>query len=228
MLDHRPPNLSTSVTRSGAIAVVATLALAAACWLVALRRMSGMDNGVATELGSFGVFIAVWVPMMAAMMLPGAVPTVMRRARSVSAARSVALFDVLYLAVWAVVGIPVYALYRPHSTVTAGVLVIAAGIYELTPMKSRCRRRCRNGLRVRGVRVRLSRFEHRADGGLHRAGPHERDLDGDRRRRHGRSKDLSCAIRRRRAGRARDCFARRPRRRHATVDSRPDVIHVNR
>jgi predicted metal-binding membrane protein len=37
----------------------------------------------------------------------------------------------------------VHALYRPHSTVTAGVLVIAAGIYELTPMKSRCRRRCR-------------------------------------------------------------------------------------
>ena len=143
MLDHRPPTLSTPVTRSGAIAVVATLALAAACWLVALRRMSGMDNGVATDLGSFGAFIAVWVPMMAAMMLPGAVPTVMRRARSVSAARSVALFDVLYLAVWAVVGIPVYALYRPHGTVTAGVLVISAGIYELTPMKARCRRRCR-------------------------------------------------------------------------------------
>ena len=228
MLDHRPPTLSTSVTRSGAIAVVATLALAAACWLVALRRMSGMDNGVATDLGSFGAFIAVWVPMMAAMMLPGAVPTVMRRARSVSAARSVPLFVVLYLAVWAVVGIPVYVLYRPHSTVTAGVLVIAAGIYELTPDEVAVPAPLPNGGRVRGVRVRLPRFEHRTDGGLHRAGPHERDMDGDRRRRPGRSKGLSGATRRRRAGRARDRCARRPRSRYATVDSRPDVIHVNR
>jgi predicted metal-binding membrane protein len=34
-------------------------------------------------------------------------------------------------------------LYRPHGTATAGALVIAAGIYELTPLKARCRRRCR-------------------------------------------------------------------------------------
>ncbi|HEY2297160.1 MAG TPA: DUF2182 domain-containing protein [Jatrophihabitans sp.] len=105
--------------------------------------MRGMDMGVATDLGSFGVFVAVWVPMMAAMMLPGAVPTVMRRAWSMSAARSLPLFVVTYVAVWAVVGIAVYLLYRPHGTAAAGVLVIATGVYELTPLKTRCRRRCR-------------------------------------------------------------------------------------
>jgi predicted metal-binding membrane protein len=36
--------------------------------------MNGMDMGTATQLGSFGSFIAVWVVMMAAMMLPTATP----------------------------------------------------------------------------------------------------------------------------------------------------------
>ena len=38
--------------------------------------------GVATELGSFAFFVALWVSMMAAMMLPGAVPAVLRRAHA--------------------------------------------------------------------------------------------------------------------------------------------------
>jgi hypothetical protein len=41
-----------------------------------------MDMGVATELGSLAFFVALWVSMMAAMMLPGAVPAVLRRAHA--------------------------------------------------------------------------------------------------------------------------------------------------
>jgi len=41
-----------------------TLALAAACWVVAVDRMDGMDTGAATELGSLAFFAAAWVPMM--------------------------------------------------------------------------------------------------------------------------------------------------------------------
>ncbi len=37
----------------------------------------------------------------------------------------------------------VYAVYRPHGTVAAGLVVIAAGLYELTPAKRRYRARCR-------------------------------------------------------------------------------------
>jgi len=55
----------------------------------------------------------------------------------------VPLFVASYLAVRTVVGVAVYALYRPHGTVTAGGVVIAAGVYELTPIKRRFRRRCR-------------------------------------------------------------------------------------
>ena len=36
-----------------------------------------------------------------------------------------------------------YALDRPHATLAAGVVVIAAGVYELTPVKRHFRRRCR-------------------------------------------------------------------------------------
>ena len=129
------------------VALTATLGLAAAAWVVAVRQMNGMDMGVATELGSFTFFIALWAWMMAAMMLPGALPAVSKRARRAAAVRAVPLFVASYLAVWTLVGVAVYALYRPHGSLAAGALVIAAGLYELTPLKQRFRRRCREGVR---------------------------------------------------------------------------------
>jgi predicted metal-binding membrane protein len=105
-----------------------------------------MDMGVATPLGSFGFFVIVWVSMMAAMMLPGAVPAVVRRTRATGRLGAVPLFVGSYLGVWIVVGLAVYALYRPHSSVVAGVVAIAAGVYELTPLKQHCRRLCRESV----------------------------------------------------------------------------------
>ena len=125
------------------VALIVTLGIAGASWVVAVRRMSGMNMGVATPLGSFGFFVIVWVSMMAAMMLPGAVPAVVRRTRATGRMRAVPLFVGSYLAVWIVVGLAVYALYRPHSSVVAGAVAIAAGVYELTPLKQHCRRLCR-------------------------------------------------------------------------------------
>jgi predicted metal-binding membrane protein len=124
-------------------AAVWTLGLAAVCWVFVVRQMSGMDMGTETELGSFGFFAAVWVSMMAAMMLPGAVPAVARVGRGLAAP----LFAASYVAVWALFGLAVYALYRPHGAVAAGVLTIAAGLYELTPLKRECRRRCQRDVR---------------------------------------------------------------------------------
>jgi predicted metal-binding membrane protein len=125
-------------------ALIATLGLAAASWFFSVRQMSGMDMGVATPLGSFAFFVVLWVSMMAAMMLPGAAPAVLRRARS--EVRAVPLFVVSYLAVWTLVGVAVYAAYRPHGAAVAGVVAIAAGIYELTPLKQHFRRRCRESV----------------------------------------------------------------------------------
>ena len=131
------------VSPAAAVALTATLGLAAACWAVAVWQMSGMAMGVATQLGSFGFFIAVWVAMMAAMMLPGAAPAVLRRARDWSGARAMPRFAVSYLAVWALAGVVVYEVDRPHGTLVAGVVTLAAGLYEFTPVKQHFRRRCR-------------------------------------------------------------------------------------
>ena len=129
-------------TAATAAALTATLGLAAACWVIAVRQMSGMDMGVATRLGSFAFFAAAWVTMMAAMMLPGAVPAVVRRVQASGLIRGMPLFLGSYLAVWALAGVAVYALYRPHGFAAAGAVVIAAGAYEFTPLKQHFRRRC--------------------------------------------------------------------------------------
>ena len=138
------PRAGTAAT---AAALTATLGLAAASWVVAVRQMNGMDMGVATELGSFAFFIALWMWMMAAMMLPGVAPAVLRRAHASGRVRAVPPFVGSYLAVWTLVGVAVYGLYRPHGSFAAGAVAIAAGVYELTPLKRHFRRRCRESVR---------------------------------------------------------------------------------
>jgi predicted metal-binding membrane protein len=144
--DTSVPALPAAVTRAtpaaAAAALTGTLGLAAGCWVITVWQMNGMDMGTATQLGSFGFFIGAWVAMMAAMMLPGAAPAVLRRARD-GGVQAVPLFVGSYLAVWALAGVAVYAVYRPHGTVAAGVVVIAAAVYEITPIKRHFRRRCR-------------------------------------------------------------------------------------
>ena len=140
------PAPPAAVTRAPPVATAAaltgTLGLAAACWVIAVWQMNGMGMGTATPLGSFGFFIGVWVAMMAAMMLPGAAPAVLRRARA-GGVRAVPVFAGSYLAVWALAGVAVYAAYRPHGTLAAGAVVIAAAVYEVTPLKRHFRQRCR-------------------------------------------------------------------------------------
>jgi predicted metal-binding membrane protein len=135
--------MTSARTAASAAALTATLGLAAASWVVAVRQMNGMDMGVATRLGSFAFFVALWVAMMAAMMLPGAAPAVVRRAQAGGRVRAVPLFVGSYLAVWTLVGVGVYAAYRPHGSFVAGAVAIAAGAYEFTPLKRHFRRRCR-------------------------------------------------------------------------------------
>ena len=147
MADHGFATFAAAKTGTTAAALTATLGLAAASWGIAVWQMHGMDMGAATRLGSFAFFIAVWVAMMAAMMLPGAAPAVLRLTQGSGGVRAVPLFIGSYLAIWALLGIAVYALYRPHGYVAAGVVVIAAGVYELTPVKRHFRRRCRDTVR---------------------------------------------------------------------------------
>jgi predicted metal-binding membrane protein len=129
--------------------------VAAVCWVLAARRMSGVDMGPGADLGTFSFFAATWATMMAAMMLPSALPAVLANDREARRAPPV-LFIVSYLAVWMVVGIVVFFAYRGArgaqlgflewdrgGAYVAGAAVVAAGIYELTPVKRACLHRCR-------------------------------------------------------------------------------------
>jgi predicted metal-binding membrane protein len=149
-------------------ATVAPMLLAAALvtWIVAVQRMRGMDAGPGTDLGGLGWFMGIWVTMMAAMMFPSAAPMVLlfNRVSSERAKRGQAfvptwIFALSYLAVWAVYGLAAYGLYRlvvrfdfgfldwdRAGPYVAGGAIVAAGLYELTPLKSVCLRHCRSPL----------------------------------------------------------------------------------
>jgi predicted metal-binding membrane protein len=93
-----------------------------------------------------GLWIGAWTVMMAAMMLPSAAPLVLLYGGRTKAADSTLLMTG-YLLVWAAAGLAAYAVdsrvMDPPDGVVAGVL-IAAGIYQFTPLKNACLRRCRN------------------------------------------------------------------------------------
>jgi predicted metal-binding membrane protein len=128
------------------VVVTGTLGIAVASWVVTVRQMRGMDMGAATDLGSLAFFMGVWISMMAAMKLPGAVPALLRFVRPNGRAIMAPLFAGSYLAIWTLVGLAVYAAYRPHGSSAAAALTIAAGIYELTPLKRNCRQLCRESV----------------------------------------------------------------------------------
>jgi predicted metal-binding membrane protein len=124
---------------AGAALLVATVA---AWTAVILSSDDGMDM-----MPGAGAYLASWTVMMAAMMLPSVAPFALLYARGASNAAAPTLLVTGYLALWAAIGVGAYALDRAlgmaDAKATAGVLV-AAGLYQLTPVKDACLRRCRS------------------------------------------------------------------------------------
>src|SRR4051812_41195909 len=129
---------------------------AAVAWAFTVERMRGMDDGPGTDLGGLGFYLGIWVTMTAAMMLPSAAPAARQLARRASFAPTL-LFTGGYLAVWTAYGVLAYGLYRligeldvgqlawdRSGPYAAGAVIVAAGLYELTPYKRRSLRRCRS------------------------------------------------------------------------------------
>jgi predicted metal-binding membrane protein len=140
-------------------AAVAVVAAAAIAWAVTVERMHGMDAGPGTDLAGLGWYLGVWVTMTAAMMLPSAAPAALHVTRLARRFPTL-LFVAGYLGVWTAYGLGAYALFRLATAgetgwlawgeagrYVAGGVILAAGIYELTPLKQRCLRRCRRPLR---------------------------------------------------------------------------------
>jgi len=143
------------------IALVGTLCvLAALCWWWTVDRMSGMDMGPGTNPGTFGFFITTWVVMMAAMMFPSIAPMVLMYASMDRTRRAATpIFVAGYLLVWGAAGLLGFAVLKLGASVaggffawdhagrwTAAAVLAAAAVYEFTPAKYACLRRCRSPL----------------------------------------------------------------------------------
>jgi predicted metal-binding membrane protein len=153
------PAFAASRSRLGLVAVL--LALASAGWWWTAHEMKGMDAGPWTALGTAAWFSGVWVVMMAAMMFPSVAPTVAlySKLKHTRALGAPLLFASGYLLVWSAVGLLAYLLARLAAELfgdllawdragrwAAGGILLLAALYELTPFKDICLRRCRTPL----------------------------------------------------------------------------------
>jgi predicted metal-binding membrane protein len=158
----------TSTTARAGGPAPAMVAARARLWLVALLfvvaaigwwwtvdRMEGMDDGPWTALGTLGWFLGVWVVMMAAMMFPSLAPTVVLYARMTRDRIAPLLFTSGYLVIWGAAGPAAFALSWAAGDVLAwdragrwiaGGTLLAAAVYELTPLKDLCLSKCRSPL----------------------------------------------------------------------------------
>ncbi|HEY2877499.1 DUF2182 domain-containing protein [Nocardioides sp.] len=151
------PAYAATRTQLGLVAVL--FALAAAGWWWTVGQMRGMDDGPWSSLGTFGWFLGVWVVMMAAMMFPSVAPTVALYSRMSRTRLLPPVFTAGYLATWAGAGVIAFIIGVAASRVAgdnlawdnagravAGTTLIAAAVYELTPLKDVCLGKCRSPL----------------------------------------------------------------------------------
>jgi predicted metal-binding membrane protein len=148
-----------AATRAHLGIVAVLLALAAIGWWWTVVEMRGMDNGPWTALGTFGWFLGVWVVMMAAMMFPSVSPTVALYARMSTSRVMPVAFITGYVATWAAAGVLAFLIAlittnAAHGALRwdnagqgiAGVTLLVAAGYELTPLKDVCLGKCRSPL----------------------------------------------------------------------------------
>ena len=144
-------------SRLGIVALL--FALAAIGWWSTIDRMRGMDDGPWTALGAFGWFLGVWVVMMAAMMFPSLTPTVALYSRMSRDRIAPLVFTGGYLAAWAAAGAAAFTVARGGGGIAgdvlaweragrwvAGMTLVVAAAYELTPLKDVCLSKCRSPL----------------------------------------------------------------------------------
>jgi predicted metal-binding membrane protein len=141
-------------------------AMSTAAPMPGMPEMPGMPGmgATAASVPSFALTLLMWWTMMIGMMLPSAAPmillfgTVQRRQLAAESPKlRVALFAAGYLAAWgafsalaaaAQIALTRLSLLAPLDlavTTRLGALFVAlAGVYQLTPLKNVCLRRCRS------------------------------------------------------------------------------------
>jgi predicted metal-binding membrane protein len=136
------------------VAALVVLGVAGVAWAAmvqharSMAEMAGMDMG----LGPIESFAATWVVMMAAMMLPSAIPVVVEFARTAERRRrwpvATGVLAVTYLGVWLVFGVVAYVIYTalrmpwPNQAMVTGLALALAGVYSVSPIKRASQARC--------------------------------------------------------------------------------------
>jgi len=135
-------------------------ALAAGAWAATIVLARQMGNGPGTMGLPLLPFLGLWLVMMVAMMLPSVAPVAVLWTRTISGVSAgrvrllrIGTFLGGYLLAWAAFGAVAFAALvgadrllaaSPIAAKWLGVTVfVAAGIYQLTPWKDFCLRRCR-------------------------------------------------------------------------------------
>ena len=149
----RAPALAAARARLWLVALL--FALAAVSWWWTSDQMHDMDEGPWTAVGTLGWFLGVWVVMMVAMMFPSLAPTAVLYSRMTRDRLAPLLFTSGYLVVWGAAGAGAFAVNRAAGDVlawdragrwVAGATLLAAAVYELTPLKDLCLSKCRSPL----------------------------------------------------------------------------------
>ena len=146
-------------SRLGLVALL--LVIAGLAWWATANEMAEMSAAPGAALGALGWFVGVWVVMMAAMMFPSVAPTVAlyaRMTRQRSWTRPL-LFASSYLVVWGFVGLVSYGFFELAGHLlgaqlswdaggrwVVAAILLAAAVYEVTPLKNACLTRCRTPL----------------------------------------------------------------------------------
>ena len=143
------------------------LALAAAAWAALVWHSADADMDITMASSTMGLraplFLTIWVIMMVAMMFPTAAPMILtfhkvqagKRQRG-DAFVSTWVFVAAYILVWTLAGVAAYAGALAAEAIAAraalspataarigGTVLVAAGIYQLTPLKDLCLSKCR-------------------------------------------------------------------------------------
>jgi len=121
-------------------------------WALTIR-LSQSTGAMAMRAGSLEAFAVGWAVMMAAMMLPSALPLVYEFARRSEGRRgwlaATAVLAATYLAIWLAFGVGGYFVLgafpvsRANVGWTGGVALALAGLYALTPLQNASEARCR-------------------------------------------------------------------------------------
>jgi predicted metal-binding membrane protein len=114
------------------------LGLGIVCWGLSLRLAGAHLHGA----GLWPLF-AMWSAMMVGMMVPVEAPSLLRLAPSLASA---AAFLTGYFAPWMLFSLAAATLQsrmHPTSGLAAPMLLIAAGMLQLSPLKRACLERCR-------------------------------------------------------------------------------------